>query len=271
VSYVEKELSVQGGSPLLLYLFAQGSSTWQLTNAAAEHSYSGKTWLPAAIECSEFIQTGELPRDSLSVTLPRTHSLAQTFIGYSPDALTSVTVFRKHADDPEAVVVWKGRVVGSSQTETQVTLECEPIFSSLRRIGLRDTYSLTCRHGLFLGGCRLQASAFATAVTVTAVNRTTITIPGAAALERLLGGTLEAPDGTKRMIVAHSGATVTIMRRVRSLETEMVAHPDGFSATVYPGCDLSEHTCDTVYHNLGNFGGWPGLPTLNPMGRNGIL
>ncbi len=274
MSYAAKDQSEQAALPILLFMFVQGASEWDLTSAPVEITGRvSKTWTPAVILPEEFSHTGEIAKDALQLQLPLAHSLSQTFVLDPPDVVTTLTVYRTHYDDAEAVVYWKGRVVDTSISGSVMHFECESIFSRLRRVGASPSWSKTCRHALFGDGCRLQAASFAETVTVTGVAGAgaILTITEAAGHADMVGGTFKAPDGTIRWIIGHDGTTVTIMRRVRSLIADLAASPGGFAATVYPGCDHSFATCRDTYANEANFGGFVGMPDLNPMGGNNVF
>lgn len=273
MSYAGQDQSEQASIPVLLFMVVQGATEWDLTSAPVEITGRvSKTWTPAVIVPEEFGQSGELAKDPLRFQLPLSHSLSQSFLLDPPDVVTTVTVYRTHYDDEETIVYWKGRVLDTAITGGVMTLECESIFSRLRRIGAAPVWSKTCRHVLFGQGCRLQASAFAEALTVTGLagNGIILTIPAAEAHADMVGGTIVAPDGTLRMVVRHSGASVTLMRRIRSLVVALAGDPGGFSVTYYPGCDKSFRTCKDTYSNDANFGGWPAMPELNPMAGNNV-
>lgn len=271
MTYAVQEQSVQDGAPVLLYLFEQGGSSWRLTNYPIALVWSAQSWLPAAIVSPRFEQASEMAKNSITVKLPSDHSLAATFLGGSPDAKTSVTIWRAHLTDlaGETLVVWKGHVVNSSAGGRGVSLECNSIFAASQKLGVGRTYQRTCPHALFGAGCQLDASDYANAVTVIGVAGRVVTIqtpdPG---LPDMLGGTFKASDGTVRMITKQLGDVFTLTWPIRSLAAELVAHPTGFAATMYRGCDKSMETCRTVFGNLGNHGGWL-IPRTNPMdGRN---
>lgn len=273
MSYIDKDHSVQGALPVLLFEITQGASTWRLTSApVAITGRVSETWTPAVIVPDAVGQSGELAKDPLRFQLPLSHSLSQSFLLDPPDVVTTVTVYRTHYDDEETITYWKGRVLDTAITGSVMTFECESIFSRLRRIGAAPVWSKTCRHVLFGQGCRLQASAFAETLTVTGLagNGIILTIPAAEAHADMVGGTIVAPDGTIRMVVRHSGASVTLMRRIRSLVVALAGDPGGFSVTYYPGCDKSFRTCKETYGNDANFGGWPAMPELNPMAGNNV-
>jgi uncharacterized phage protein (TIGR02218 family) len=257
MTYSAKELSVEESSPVYLVQFIQGATTWRYTTIAESISRSGSTWYPSALQLGKFACTGEIPKDALTVKLPVTDSVAQTFLGYPPEVMTSVTVFRTHYDDADVLCYWKGRVSGFSITGGVLALTCEPIFSSLKRMGLRPVYQKCCRHALFGAGCNVDPDNFAHSVTATVVLGSVVTVPDAAALD-LTGGTLMTANGTIRMIVAQNGADLTLMRAIKGLAPGAV--------TVYDGCAHDIDACRDKFHNLGNYGGFPGIPTKNPMG-----
>lgn len=278
MSYDSKELTMQDSAPVMLFHFLQGvvlegGSEWRLTSSGTLINRLSHDWTPAVIVPDKFGQTGDMPKDVLTIKLPISHALAQTFLGYVPDVVTSLTVYRTHADDSEAIVYWKGNVASPSTSGNVLSLECESIFSKLRRLGAGGIYSRTCRHALYGSGCQLDSDEFAETATVTAVSGggQVLTITEADAMDSLVGGFFEAPDGTWRTITKHDGTSVTLMRRIKSLVDEMIAHPGGFEATVYPGCDHTFETCDETFVNLANFGGFPGIPELNPMGGNNVF
>jgi hypothetical protein len=263
MSYASQDVSVQDGMPIYLFQFVQGATTYRYCALPVSVSYNGYTWLPGGVIPDKFTISNDIPKDVLSLKLPIDNPLATTFLGYAPDCITSVTVYHAQFDDLEAVVYWKGRVSGSTASRTVVTLECEPVFSSLKRPGIRATYSRTCRHALFGRGCNLVAADYAVSATATAVNRNLVTVPLAAAVN-YLGGTIKVPDGTVRTIMAQNGAVLTMMSRVKSLEAAIAASPSGVGVTIYTGCDHSIEACRTR-GNVGNFGGFVGIPLINPM------
>lgn len=266
MSYASKEASAQDSAPIMLFEFVQGSTSYFLTSAATAITVDGHTWTPTALVCGPIVQSGEQPKDTLQVKIPISHALAATFLGYTPDVITTLTVWRTHYDDAGIIMYWKGRVVNTAITGNVMNLECAPWWSSA--IGLRELYTRTCRHALFGAGCRLASTSFDTVASATAATGPAITIPDAAALDSLLGGTLKAPDGTIRMIVKHSGATVTLNRWIKSLNVAIAIAPT--DVTVYPGCDKSPDTCHSKFANLANFGGWY-IQTGNPMGGNDVF
>jgi uncharacterized phage protein (TIGR02218 family) len=175
-------------------------------------------------------------------------------------------VYRTHYDDAEVLCAWKGRVDSVTTSGAIMTLNCEPIFSSLRRLGIRPCYQKTCRHALFGRGCNVDPDDYEEAGTVTAIAGNVLTVTEGSELDDMTGGTLTAPDGTTRMILAHSGDSITIMRPIKSLIAALIATPAGVAVSIFPGCEHNMEDCRDKFGNLGNYGGHQ-IPRVNPMSQ----
>jgi len=263
MSYASKELSVQDSMPVWLVRFVQGAVTYQYNTSNESLTRLASLWNPAVLVLGDIEITGEIPKSTLALKLPYDNPLAATFIGYSPDVITTVTVWRTHADDTDVRVLWKGRVLSAPVDGHIVTLNCEPVFSSLKRRGLRRVYQRTCSFAFFERGCNVDPDDYKHTLTVTAVNGAVVTVTGASAYD-LARGTLQAPDGTIRMIVKQALNVLTLMRPIQSLALEMAAHPGGFAVDLFEGCQHTRSAC-TAKGNLGNYGGEERIPATNPM------
>jgi uncharacterized phage protein (TIGR02218 family) len=248
----------------MLVQLVQGATTYRYTTISTPITRATYVWTPEAIVLGTVSSSGEIPKDTLTIKLPKTNACAATFVGYVPDVVTTVTVFRSNYDDTEVVTYWKGRVLSTTVSAGVVTLTCEPIFSSLKRLGLRPVYSRTCRHVLFGRGCNVSSTDWDHVGTCTAVNGAVVTVTDAHDLPDLTGGTL-VYGGVTRTIVVHDGDDLTLMRSNRAIALGLVATPAGVSVTMYEGCNRTLVTCRDKFGNLGNFGGFPGLPSTNPM------
>jgi uncharacterized phage protein (TIGR02218 family) len=265
-AYETEDISEQDGNPTLLFTFTRGSSVWRYTNGIESLALPGGfTYTPEVITCGNIASTGDVPKDQLPITLPITNDLASGFLTGAPDQVTTVTVFRtSFTAKPDGLMVWKGRVLSVGASVATVTLTCEPVFTSLRRLGLRQTYQRTCRHMLFGPGCYVDPIALEEVYTVLAVVGAKVTL-SATLSQSFLGGTLKAIDGTSRMVVDGGSNYVVLMRPIAALTQSMIDHPTGFNTILIPGCDKSVSTCRDKFHNLGNFGGFPGITGINPF------
>lgn len=281
MTYLSNELSVQSGSPVFLLLFTRGTKEWRYTAAAYHVTALGHTWAPTPVKPGSVTQSNDMAKDTLSLKFPRGHEFASTFLGYSPDQITSVTLYRGHIGDGEFVVYWKGRVSSFRASGDELSLECEPIFTSLKRPGLRARYQRTCRHALYHRGCSLNAEDWATDGLCLTADGVNIVVPEAASLPVgwLVGGMLKAPDGVLRYILNHNGANLTLIRPLPSLEQAVAdagygvnygGQYGGAAVRLYPGCDHSLDTCSSKFDNSDNFGGFPWIPSRNPYSGSSI-
>lgn len=280
MSYTSLDISAQSSKPYLLYQFVQGTTYYRyvaLPEAVSYDSGDGtgsQVYSPANIVPGKFQITGDAPKDTLQIKIAMDGlcALVDTFSGGAPDAITTLTIFRSHLGDTGGISYWKGRVSGTSFGGGTITLDCEPVFSSMTRIGLRAFCSRTCGHALYsAGGCNVDPVNHARLPNIVAVNRATLTMQTATpAITGLSNGILVAPDGTRRTILSQSGLTLVLMRPIASLAAEMIAHPTGFGVTVYRGCDHTIEMCTITFGNTGNFRGNPWIPTTNPMGGGSI-
>lgn len=284
MTYFSKELSVQSGDPVHLYRFVQGSLVWLYTTAARPVVALGETWMPAPLVGGAVTQSNEVAKDTLSLKLPDDHEFAQVFLGILPDVVTSVTVFRGHSGDLDGdfVTYWKGRVSSFKATGNYITLECEPIFTSMKRAGLRARYQKSCRHALYGRGCGLDPEDYAVEGLAVAMEGVTLLVPQAALLPAgwLIGGMVRLPDESLRYVIGHSGYTLELIRRAEilaSLISDMGYgrnygnYYGGVAIKLYPGCNHGNSTCLAKFDNLDNYGGFPWIPSKNPMGGSSIV
>lgn len=274
MTYIATDRSTQDGAPALLFEFKQGDITKRFTNVSLPLVRNAETWEPTPIGNGDFNHSGDISRDKINIDFPRQHEFASQFISYSPEQMTTLSIFRTHITDgdEEVYLHWKGRVTSGKSDGKKITLQCDPIFSSLKRYGLRARYQRNCRHILFGRGCNLDKDQFKTAGTVTAVVSETVTVTEAAgqASGYYNGGMLETSDGVFQYIVSHSGTQVVLLRPLKSLFDEFDANGTA-SVNLYPGCDRTTGTCDSKFDNVINHGGFKWIPNKNPIGGSSIV
>lgn len=280
MSYASVEASVHAGAPIHLFEFVQGATTWRYTSRGADVSALSQSWVSAPIEMGNIAQTTELGKNNLKLSFPRDHAFASQFLGYAQEAVTSVTIWRGHEGDGEYIVHWKGRVAGSAYNDPKIDLDCENIFTSLRRTGLRRRWQKTCPHLLYGRGCTLNKDNFAEASLAVSISGLTLTIQTAQADGWFTGGMVKAPDGSLRFVMAHAGQVLTLIRPHEPL-ADLVAvsgyginygnYYGGIPLTLYPGCDRSIEICDSKFSNKLNCGCYKWIPIKNPMAGSSIV
>jgi uncharacterized phage protein (TIGR02218 family) len=286
MTYTTIESSTAEGRPYYLYQFVEGDQVWRFTSRATDWTSAASegdtiSWEAAAVAHGDVMQTSEIERGRLELTWPLSHSFARRFLAPLGNTPVTLTIFRGHEQVlGETVAHWKGRVVGAEVEGVRILLNCESVFSTLRRAGVRAKYQRLCRHALYGRGCRLDIAFHWQTGTVTAVAGNALTIPEAAG----------QPDGWFRggvlrfgaqlgFVTGHVGTILTLSRPMPELAAALTApevepetgSPLPVAADIAPGCDLRAATCAAKFSNLANFGGFPEIPGRNPFGGSSIV
>ena len=244
-------------------------SVWAFTSADRDLTYNGETYKAIPIGRSSPESSDDSMRADLSIQFGRDCDLAQEFLKYVGDAITTVTVFQ--IEPGEVTVFWRGRVSSDKMDGDEMSLECESVFTSLRRPGLRARYQRNCRHTLYGSGCGLDKESFRVDAVYTSLVDRAIVVPDAANYPPgyFTGGMVRAPDGTARYVLSHAGDTLTLSRRLERLEED--GEPGVTQVGLYPGCARTRDHCINRFNNLDNYGGFPWIPGKNPFGGSSIV
>lgn len=265
MTYDLTERSEQDGAPVELYQFARLTDVWRYTSAEADITFDGHTWTSMPVMRSSVQSSQELARNSLKVTVPRNLPVAELFRVTSPTEVLALTIRRYHRQDENAVAVWVGRVLNCEWQGAQAELNCEPVSTSLRRPGLRRLYQKQCPHVLYSAspGCGVDRDLHKIETTVAAIAGNELVVD--ALLDRpYAGGYVEwepTPGILERRFIRDFVASELVLLLTLPFQGIAVNDP----VTVYPGCDHTMATCDTVYSNVENYGGFPYIPTKNPF------
>jgi uncharacterized phage protein (TIGR02218 family) len=271
MSFSTTEISNAGGAPITLYEFERDSTTWRYA-VADDDVTVGETVYTALSATNESItQSGDTTQDEFKITVPITLTIAQMYLNSAPSTRLNVRVRRVHAGDTEAPVVWVGvldRVKAISDAEAEIY--CRNALASLRRGGLRLTWSRQCTHMLFDKQCTRNRAFFNRTATVLSIAGSVVTAPGLAGtpVGALLAGYLEwtTADGfiERRTITDDQDGIVTLLGGAASLTA-------GMSVTGYYGCVRTPEMCQDTFSNLPNYGGFPHIPSRNPFDGNPVF
>ena len=254
----------------ITYLWAAGDETIV---------HDGDTYTPTVVGRSDMVQREEMNRANITLRVPFDNELAQLLFTEVPDVVVSVTLFRQEEEpddsEPTTLVHWKGRLAGFRATEQEVLLECESVFTSMRRTGNRAFYQVQCRHALYGTSCGVDKDDYGIPATVTAITgdldiEISLGAPpagsdlgadssGSAEVtgQYFVGGMLRFGDAYR--FISNQGVDfVRLWREMPGLQV-------GSSVTVYPGCNRSLSTCKEVFRNVPNNGAFPWLPRRTPF------
>lgn len=248
-----------------LYRFVEGSLIWTLTSGDTVVTYGGETYIPEPLGRSEIEQKTELPKANIEISFDLDSPVARRWMIDKVEQVVTITVFELDTGNTDVTVAWKGRMVSVKPTESEIKVNFESIFTSLRRPGLAPRYLRTCRYSLYGRGCFLDQEGFAIPGTVSAVNGADVTVSAAAGYADgyFATGMIKAPDGTLRFIRTHVGSALNLIRALPLANGNLV--------TLYPGCDRLRSTCNDKFNNLNNYGGFDWIPTRNPFDGSSIV
>lgn len=255
-----------------LYRFVEGTTVFTQARCSAAVVYGGETYDPYSLSRTQVESKNEMARANLDITMAIDNPVAMRYLASPVDSVVTLSLFVQANGITN--VFWKGRLSNVKATGQTAILSFESIFTSLRRPGLRARYQRTCRHALYGRGCGLDPEAFGVDVMVTAVapNQVTVTDISGTTLNRFRGGMIRAPDTTLRFVVGSDPATgiITLTRNFDTLNAAFLAGGSvPMAATLYPGCAHNMGAC-LEFDNLDNFGGFPFIPTKNPMAGSAI-
>ena len=184
-----------------------------------------------------------------------------SFLQGNIEDVTTVTIFRGHIGDNDFQSYWKGRVIGCETSQNTVTIICESIYTSLRRIGIRARYEYTCRHALYSPQCGVNKDSFDAFGVIDSVseNGLSVTISEASSqVDGYYNAGFLIVNGIRRFITNHTGEQLDLLT---SIDATLI----GQTATIYAGCDHLRTTCNSKFSNSINFGGFPFIPSKNPF------
>lgn len=255
-----------------LFRFVEGDFIATQTSGDTLVEFNGEDYTPEPIGRTTAESKNELSRASIDINMDLSNPLAQRYLASSIDSVVTLTIFQQTEMGTDTF--WKGRLSLVKASNKGLTMTFESIFTSLRRPGLRGRYQKSCRHALYGRGCNVDPEAHAVVGFLSNVVGTQITVPGLNAYPdgRFRGGMIRAPDGVVRFIVAHVGNVVTLSRPFQQLTNLFGTNGPGVvEVKVYPGCLHNMADCKNIFNNLPNYGGFPWIPTKNPMGGSSIV
>lgn len=278
------ETSRYKGRPTNLFYVRYGeapNSYFAYTDAENPILHEGVTYTPLTIMRGKINVTGTMDKQAMEVRCSLNVPMAELFRVYPPSRVVNLIIRQGHLSDPDSqfLVAWTGRIVSAKRVENELVMTCEPVSTSMKRIGLRRHYQYSCPHVLYGEWCRANKAAATRSVVVSAINSLEVTLePGWDSEERqpkYLGGLVEwtnsANDRESRTILrVLDNRRLLLSGYLRDLNA-------GDTVNVVLGCNhacyfnedrsLNEETdCHFLHNNIHNFGGCPFIPKKNPVG-----
>lgn len=263
-----------------LYKFSTTESSWLKTSSNVEQSHLGEIYVPAVVSRSSIELKNEIAKSAISVEIDIFDELAVHVLSNLANLTLSLSVFVK--TDTLVGVGWKGRLSNALPSETILKLSFENIFTTLNRPGLKQRWQKTCRHNLYQRGCSLDRNDFEAAGAVSALSTEIVLVPEANTHSDgfFTLGILQVVGGEQSLIVSHIGSELILQHPSAGLSKDFTtsgygnsygAGYGGVAVRLYPGCDKLTGTCHSKFNNLVNYGGFPYIPSRNPMDGSSII
>lgn len=265
VDYIAAEESNQR-RPVELYKIwrADEDEFWYYTSGDVPVTYDGNDYVPATLKRGQAKYDSQLEVTTMDITASYINDIATDFISVNPVDILWVQIMKLHREQSplEADVVFIGQIKNVGFKGVQANIKCVGFEHFLKKTIPRWRYQLTCNHHVFDANCALAAATYKTTETITLDATGTVLTGTAFGTESdgyFTGG--EVKFGSEsRSITDHSGTSITIMYRMKDLESSD-------SVDVYPGCDGRAETCRDKYDNIIHFLGMPFIPDENPATR----
>lgn len=267
MTYDARDLSSEDGAPIMLVVFAIGAKTWRFAQSDRVVTLDGHDYLPVPMNIGEVRQSGDVPRNDLTIKVPFNFPIANLWRVSPPTGTVVAIVKEVHQGDTDIVTSWLGHVGNVSwPTASSAEIRLTPGIVAMNSTGLRRLWQRGCPHVVYQVGdglCNLDREAFREPGTVTSNVGLTLqaAVFGLVAAGEYNGGYIEWTDADGvtdwRFIVSHTGTTVELNAQAPLLEVA-----DSFDAFV--GCNRTLTRCDQL-GNSPNYGGIPHFATRNPF------
>lgn len=278
MSFDSIEISEYGNAPIETYEFQRNGKFWRYTSSDEDFFPNlGTQFDSIAIKRGRILSTQDIGKTSLKVTVTRRADVVDQFIATSPTDIITLKLTRYHAGDPlNSAITFNGRIVNVKFKENDVELTCQPIFSALKRPGLRRVYQAACPHVLYGTSCKANSAVFSTDAILSDVSGNSITSASLiVAVDPtynpawFTGGYVEFINGgqvDRRFITAFNNASGTLTLNLPF--SDLVA---GDTIKAFAGCNHTKDVCNGKFVNLLNYGGFPFIPQKNPMDGTSIF
>lgn len=124
-----------------------------------------KSFYPEPIHREEIEHTQDIARASLMLSVPKNNDIAKMFIPGTPALPFYVRVYKAFSMQEDVdgtakvldyLVMFSGRVSAVSFSAMEAKISCDPIYSAIKRQGLRRKYESGCSHVLYSPECGVK-------------------------------------------------------------------------------------------------------------------
>lgn len=277
---LQKEQSIQESRPYELFRFVYGPRLEDIatyTTKLTPVTFNAETYIPLPVDREAIVISQSLDRAVLAINLPHDSIIAQQYRLYPPVVPVTVTIFRGQEGEDTPIPIWVGRVIwGDFQSDLSIRLECEPITTGFKRVGLHLHYQHICPHVLYdTKTCKAtRQTRFERASNVQG-NIVDFVGNTVGSSFRFAGGTLEfVKDGirhTRTIFRKEDIGDIIVSTRLYLIGTveDIMRTTDDF--TIVRGCSRTLTECNNIFNNSINFGGFPFIPSDDPTSTSRVF
>lgn len=263
------------GEPITTFFVRYGaglSDYYAFTDAEKDLLVAGVTYKKAQIKApDEITASGTLDKQAIEVRTPVTNPMTEIFRAYPPDSVATMRIALGHAGDPDLdfKTIWQGRILNLRIEGNESIFTCEPVGTSLKRVGLRRCYIYGCPHLLYGSMCRAYKAAATVSAAVSSVSGSTVVLAegwyGSFDPSKFANGTMEWQKASGTNVV-RTALQIGSDHRSILLSGLPVGLASGSIVNMVLGCNHQMDDCADLHNNINNFGGCPWIPTQNPVG-----
>lgn len=264
------ENSIDDSAGTELFHFYQTNNNWRYCNDR-EVAFQGNIFEALPIKRGNLKKTATIESVLLEIVADGHIPVAELFRVQAPIEPLRLDIYLYHSET-EYAIVWRGRVGSARWSGDETVMTSDNVFSSLRRLGLRNVAQIQCPYALYGAGCEVNPALYELTTTVSSVGNTSVTVPALSgqAENYYAGGKITWDrNGIPESRLIRSSASAGGVLQVAGYIVGMAA---GQTVRVYPGCDHSQGANGCAkFNNLLNYGGYPYIPnTPNPFDGGNI-
>lgn len=266
-TFDDDETSVARSRPIDLFQFETPTASYRNTSHIVDVVYGGNTYTAITMSRGDQQLAQDPTGRELVVTLPITHEIVQRFCASGiPEHSVIITVSRLQANSGAAQQIHSGFAGGISIDGHTALIRLPALTDDAMKIRLPVIAAQkTCVHILYDNQCQVNRITSSGQHSITAMSGKTATTDSAASGDfYVFGDIVHLPTGQRRMIVAQSGAVLT-------LDAPFVGAIVGDPVRIAPGCAHDIVTCRDKFNNVVNFVGMPNMNgSLRPWAPGGL-
>lgn len=285
MSYLAQETSIEGGQPIELFHISNAEDSYTYTSAQQPIVFSGNTYQPRPLICSEDKIESLNARREITLKLPATDPVVQRYIPGVPASEHLLRMYRLHSTDGtvEVVQVFQGAVSNVAITKNnEAVILARSSASLLDRTVPKQTCRGNCNFVLYGPRCKVDNTDYTVTAEVIDISPNGLLVTVAAGSDTfpatglqlsaqltadaffMLGGTTERGGGLERRMIRSSANLGGNSARF-GLLLPFIGLQQGMVVDLLAGCDLAFTTCRDKFDNTINFGGFPRVPKKNPF------